>query len=45
MLAEPISLRQIAGIIIVFIGVLITVRSGAGEQKMATDREQEITTE
>ena len=26
MLAEPISLRQIAGIIIVFIGVLITVK-------------------
>ena len=27
MLAEPISLRQIAGIIIVFIGVLITVKT------------------
>ena len=30
MLAEPISLRQIAGIIIVFIGVLITVKTDGG---------------
>ena len=27
MLAEPISLKQIAGIIIVFFGVLITVKT------------------
>ena len=30
MLGEPISLRQIAGIIVVFIGVLITVRPEKG---------------
>ena len=29
MLGEPITLRQIAGIIIVFIGVLITINSAA----------------
>ena len=39
MLAEPISLRQIAGIIIVFVGVLITVKTNG---ELTDERKDEL---